>query len=505
MAALRQFKWIIVLLLALLAVVVIALLLIAGDAALSIMDRLAQYPPWVSFIYGGVLIGVALAALLLTWRLMYRGKFAKPKDSNEPSLNENAVRKRLSEARDKGADVADLDQELAELKRRKNLPVIEVALSGRISTGKSTLINALIPGAEAMTSVVGGATRLPDRWRWNSRDGLKVELVDLPGTGGEEPEAIQARAECVRAHVVVYVCDGDLTRQQMQDIDALASLKKPLLIAVNKSDQLNDEERRQVTSKIEERLGSGMVPVVNISAGGEEAILKVDSEGRQTTSTRSRPARIEPLAAALEVLLAERYQELEPLREHAVFADVSERLEKAEMRYREAKASELIDSHSRQAVVGALAAITPGSDLVIQGVLATRLISSLGRLYGVAIGDVEIDKLLRLAGGRLKNATSLTLAIAGNGLKAFPGVGTIAGGLVHAVAYGMIFQSLGKAVAMTLAERAQLAPETTAKRFGELLDDNLEPAAKRFARLALTRGNKKNIARGEQRSEQEGE
>ena len=38
---------------------------------------------------------------------------------------------------------------------------------------------------------------------------------------------------------------------------------------------------------------------------------------------------------------------------------------------------------------------------------------------------------------RAGKALPLSLAVAGNGLKAFPGVGTVAGGIAHAVAYGL--------------------------------------------------------------------
>ena len=53
--------------------------------------------------------------------------------------------------------------------------------------------------------------------------------------------------------------------------------------------------------------------------------------------------------------------------------------------------------------------------------------------------------------------TALTLAIAGNAFKAFPGVGTISGGVIHAVAYGMIFDSLGRAAAETMGEPRRTA------------------------------------------------
>ncbi|MFN3786356.1 MAG: GTP-binding protein, partial [Thiothrix sp.] len=77
------------------------------------------------------------------------------------------------------------------------------------------------------------------------------------------------------------------------------------------------------------------------------------------------------------------------------------------------------------------------------------------------------------------------LAVAGNGLKAFPGIGTVAGGLVHAVAYGIIFDTLGHAVARTLAERGKLKAATAATTFQEMLSGNLEERTKTFARLVI--------------------
>jgi hypothetical protein len=89
--------------------------------------------------------------------------------------------------------------------------------------------------------------------------------------------------------------------------------------------------------------------------------------------------------------------------------------------------------------------------------------------------------------------TALTLAIAGNALKAFPGLGTISGGVIHAVAYGMIFDSLGKAVAETMGSRGELRPYPAAEAFEDLLHDHLESGAVRFAKLAVSqRGQGKN-------------
>jgi hypothetical protein len=118
---------------------------------------------------------------------------------------------------------------------------------------------------------------------------------------------------------------------------------------------------------------------------------------------------------------------------------------------------------------------------VIQGALATALVRELATIHGLGVRDIDVDAFLARAGGLVRTTTSITLAVAGNALKAFPGLGTIGGGLMHAVAYGMIFDSLGRAVARTLADTAALDRDATLRAFR---DDLEQPAAERLRALA---------------------
>jgi hypothetical protein len=77
--------------------------------------------------------------------------------------------------------------------------------------------------------------------------------------------------------------------------------------------------------------------------------------------------------------------------------------------------------------------------------------------------------------------------VAGNAFKSFPGIGTLAGGAMHAVAYGIIFRTLGRALITTLATRGELHPRQTAKLFEEKLGEDLETPARNLARLVLQR------------------
>jgi hypothetical protein len=85
----------------------------------------------------------------------------------------------------------------------------------------------------------------------------------------------------------------------------------------------------------------------------------------------------------------------------------------------------------------------------------------------------------------MKKSAPILLAVAGNGMKAFPGLGTVGGGVTHAVAYGMIFDALGHAVNKTLQQRGKLQPAPAAITFKEMLNENLEARAKLFAKLVF--------------------
>jgi uncharacterized protein (DUF697 family) len=106
-------------------------------------------------------------------------------------------------------------------------------------------------------------------------------------------------------------------------------------------------------------------------------------------------------------------------------------------------------------------------------------------LFGAAPRDLDIEEFLNLSQSRAGTALPLSLAVAGNGLKAFPGVGTVAGGLVHAVAYGLIFDALGRSLVSTLQRQGSLQPQKAAQAFEDELSEHIEAGVKRISRVAL--------------------
>jgi GTP-binding protein EngB required for normal cell division/uncharacterized protein (DUF697 family) len=465
----------------LVAVVTLFLLLLATDTALSVWLRLSEAPVWLQVTYSLVLVMISSATLWLSWRWLK--PVSKKTTTEDRSLDPLSLQEDLVESASAGVDVSAAVEEIREQRRRKKSGEVFIAIFGEISTGKSSLVKALLPNADLDTDPRGGTTRHINHYRWQAGSGDSVIIADLPGFNLENNPVILEEAR--RAHLVVYLCDSDITRSQMEQLESLLAIQKPFIVALNKIDQFTAAEARSITENISQRTGIKQSDVVFIQTGGHEELIKLLSDGSEEIITRDRTRDIEPLRKTLQRKLDNNHELMEQLRDTAVLLMAAEKLEQARDIHREHQAAELVQSYSKRALVGALAAVAPGSDLIIQGLLASRLIQALCKLYGVSVKDVEIESFLRLAGSKVKKLTAITLAITGNALKAFPGIGTLTGGLIHAVAYGMIFDSLGRAVADTLASRGELRPYPAAKAFEEIMNDNINAGAIRFAKLVM--------------------
>ncbi|WP_395682273.1 GTPase [Dokdonella sp.] len=467
------------------AALLLGLVVATLNSLLEFYQRLVELPLWLRIpLLATAALGVAAIGWLL-WRL---ARPARTTSAPPPvAITRPQVEARIDHLRERKAETAALEAELAELDRRHASGEVYVALFGEISTGKSSLIRALAPEAAPEIDARGGTTRHVDHHRGLLADGRELVLADVPGSGevdGTVREQL-ARDEALRAHAVVYLAASDLTRAQDAELGWLAGFGKPLLLVLNKSDQYREDERAALLQRFRARYDERVRAVLAISAGGSERYERTLADGRREKVERERVPDIAPLQDALVALTARGATALEPAREAAVLAEVGRRGDELARATAARESDAAIAKYTRRAVVGALAAVAPGSDLLIQGALGTALVRDLARIHGVAVRELDVEGLLARIGLTVRNTTALVLAIAGNALKAFPGLGTLGGGALHAIAYGLVFDSLGHALTETLAAHATLDVADIETRVRALLAAPARERLERIARVTL--------------------
>ena len=467
------------------AALLLGLLVSTLNGALELYERLSN-APLVLRLPLIALAGLVLAGLIvLGWR--WWGPPARRRARVVAPPRRDEVQDRLDALRQRRVDIAELDNELVELDRRRGAGDLHVAMFGEISAGKSSLIKALAPDADLAIDVRGGTTQRVGHYRCQLDDGIEMLLADVPGSrevDGASHERI-AREEALRAHAVVYVGASDFTASQDAELRWLAGFGKPLVIALSKSDQYSADEREQLLRGLRARYSGIATAVVATIAEGNVDLLGEDESGKQIRVARIRPANVDALIDALLRVTAAGAAALEPSREAAVLSSIDQRGAEISSATAAVEAQACVKRYTRRAIVGAMAAVAPGSDILIQGALGTALVRELARIHEVPVRDIDVDALLKRLGLTVRNTTAIILAIAGNALKAFPGLGTLGGGVLHAIAYGLVFDSVGNALAASLAERQRFDLADAEQRVQTLLQASSHERIARIARLTL--------------------
>ncbi len=153
-------------------------------------------------------------------------------------LNENVAKKGLRQERER------VEKELT----RGDLVVV---VFGTGSSGKTTLIRALLNEIVGEVGAKMGSTTKSKTYRLRLR-GLNrgLQLVDTPGIleAGKDGSSREkeARAIASKSDLIIVVVDSDLRSTELQIIQNLSSLGKRILLVLNKCDLRGDLEERRL-------------------------------------------------------------------------------------------------------------------------------------------------------------------------------------------------------------------------------------------------------------------
>lgn len=137
---------------------------------------------------------------------------------------------------------------LKSLLQKLQQPLIQIAVFGWVSRGKSALLNALFDEVLFPTGPLHGVTQWPRSVRWTphtevgSTPTIQLELTDTPGldemTGEIRATMAKNIAQC--ADLLLFVSAGQPSPPEQQALIELAAFGKPLLLILNKADLYPD-------------------------------------------------------------------------------------------------------------------------------------------------------------------------------------------------------------------------------------------------------------------------
>ncbi|MDX2035939.1 MAG: GTPase [Isosphaeraceae bacterium] len=327
-----------------------------------------------------------------------------------------------------------------------------IAIFGVINAGKSTLINALRCAADRETSPIGGTTRAVEASTWIAAPGLSVELVDTPGIEevGESGLDELALAAARTADLVLLVIAEDLTDSAHAALVGLREFGKPMIVALNKVDLLDEAAVDSVLSNVRDRL-QGVVPPSDVIAIAAAPIVRErirEADGSTRLDTRRDPPRIAALEARLISALLESAEDLRIVNAASVEADALIARRDALRRERRAAAERVADETAAGIAFALAVNPVPLIDFLTGPAGVAVLVVRIAQAYGEVPSAESVRALAAtlVRTGRTRFWGSVAGVIVGGALKVLPGLGHAAGAVAQAAAGGYLAHIFGRAL-----------------------------------------------------------
>jgi small GTP-binding protein len=278
---------------------------------------------------------------------------------------------------------------------------VHLAVFGRVSTGKSSLLNALMGEQAFSVSPLHGETRRSAMRQWDEVESGGVFLIDTPGldeAGGEDREAM-AREVAGRADLVVFVLDGDITDTELSALRTLLGLGRPVIVALNKSDLYTAGEREALLGAIR-RKTAGLVAerqVIAVAADPRpQPVVEIDEAGRETASERPRPPDIEALRLRLWEILEAEGKTLAALNASLFAADLSDQVGQRILAARREIGDRLVRTYCVGKGIAVAFNPVPIADLFAAAFIDVGMVVHLSRVYDLPLSRQEAGSLVRV-------------------------------------------------------------------------------------------------------------
>jgi small GTP-binding protein len=434
-------------------------------------EKAASFSPIWGYVYLAVAGTGALAFLFLAgwtvWTLVSntRGKSsrraAQGRTPGQMSRREKEaeIETHLADSRQLADDATlspaareKIRRSLEEVEFKREREKLELVAFGTISSGKSSLLNALAGRDVFRTEVRGGTTVTRNEIPWPGND--QVTLVDTPGLAevqGAQREEL-AKEAARDADLVLFVTDGPLKDFEMRLLEVLSAMEKPIVVCLNKEDWYRPADRDLLLGQIAEQVRR-FVPRENVvslrAQPGARVRTRILADGTQSDESVEVAADISNLANRMRAIVERDGRDLLLanllLQSRGLVTEA-----KAEVRGElDARARQIVERSMWQAGAAAALSPLPVVDLAAGLGITSHMVLQLARVYRQKLDLDTASRLISELGKQLVTVAGANVAApaAASGiaslLKTVPGVGTITGGLLQGLVQVLVTRWIG--------------------------------------------------------------
>ncbi len=278
---------------------------------------------------------------------------------------------------------------------------LHISAFGRVSTGKSSLLNALIGEARFSVSPLHGETKLSSMQSWNETEAGGVFLIDTPGldeAGGEDREAL-AKEVAGRSDLVMFVVDSDITDTELDALKVAMAQGRPILLVLNKSDLYTREECEALLTSLRAKTDGIIDPAHIIAAAAQprpQIVIDVDAAGNERETLREREPDIEALRLKLWEILEAEGKTLAALNASLFASDLSDQVGRRILAARRELGERLVRTYCISKGIAVAFNPVPVADLFAAAFIDVGMVVHLSKVYDLPLNKTEAGSIVKV-------------------------------------------------------------------------------------------------------------
>jgi hypothetical protein len=280
---------------------------------------------------------------------------------------------------------------------------LHLSALGRVSTGKSSLLNALIGEEKFSVSPVHGETRYSSMQAWSEQQVGGVFLIDTPGldeAGGEDRESL-AKEVAGRSDLIIFVIDGDITDTELDALKTAIAEGRPILLALNKSDLYTSTERDALLRSVRDKTRGIIEPQYVIAVAAQprpQIIVEVDADGNEREIERHREPDIGLLRLKLWEIIEAEGKTLAALNASLFAADLSDQVGRRILAARRELGEKLVRTYCVSKGIAVAFNPIPVADLFAAAFIDVGMVVHLSKVYDLPLNQKEAGSIVKVIG-----------------------------------------------------------------------------------------------------------